>query len=110
MSYLVKAIQPYERLSLNFKGPLPSNNRNNYFLCVIDKFSLNFVETKFFFCFLVLMYVHKSVIASLTTLFSMFSMPAYIYSDRGATFLSRSLSVNCLNIYMHHSMLASIVL
>ena len=31
----------------------------------------------------------QSVIVSLTTLFLMFGMPAYFYSDRGASFLSK---------------------
>ena len=36
---LIKATQVFERLNLDFKGPLPSNSRNRYFLTVIDKYS-----------------------------------------------------------------------
>ncbi|GAA48338.1 retrovirus-related Pol polyprotein from transposon opus [Clonorchis sinensis] len=36
---LIKATQPFERLSLDFKGPLPSNTHNRYLLTIIDEFS-----------------------------------------------------------------------
>ena len=32
---LIKATQVFERLNLDFKGPLPSNSRNSYFLTFI---------------------------------------------------------------------------
>ena len=35
---LTKATQVFERLNLAFKGPLPSNSRNKYFLAVIDEY------------------------------------------------------------------------
>ena len=75
MSHLVHATQPFESLSFNFKGPLPSNNRNRYFLCVIDEFS------RFPFVLRCRDVSAQSVIVSLTTLFSVFGMPAYIDSD-----------------------------
>ena len=33
---LIKATQPFERISVNFKGPLPSNTRNRYMLTIVD--------------------------------------------------------------------------
>ena len=36
---LVKATQPMERLSIDFKGPLPSTSKNRYLLTVIDEYS-----------------------------------------------------------------------
>ncbi|XP_068229230.1 uncharacterized protein [Palaemon carinicauda] len=36
---LIKATQPFERLNLDFKGPVPSQSRNKYFLTVVDGFS-----------------------------------------------------------------------
>ena len=36
---LIKAIQPMERLSIDFKGPLPSSSKNKYLLTVIDEYS-----------------------------------------------------------------------
>ena len=37
--HLIKATQPFERLNIDFKGPLPSSNQNKYILPVIDEFS-----------------------------------------------------------------------
>jgi len=36
---LVKATQPFERLSLDFKGPLPSSTKNHYMWTVVDEHS-----------------------------------------------------------------------
>ena len=36
---LIKATQPMERLSLDFKGPVSSVNSNNYLLIVVDELS-----------------------------------------------------------------------
>ena len=36
---LIKAIQVLKRLNLDFKGSLPSNSHNKYFLTVIDEYS-----------------------------------------------------------------------
>lgn len=44
--HLIKATQPFERLSLDFKGPLPTNNQNKFMLTIIDEYS------RFPFCFL----------------------------------------------------------
>ena len=38
-SHLIKATQPFERLNVDFKGTLPSNNKNHYFLTVVDEFT-----------------------------------------------------------------------
>ncbi|GFT37457.1 retrovirus-related Pol polyprotein from transposon opus [Trichonephila clavipes] len=35
----VKATAPFERLNLDFKGPLPSVSRNHYILTIVDEFS-----------------------------------------------------------------------
>ena len=36
---LIKATQPMERLSMDFKGPLPSSSRNMYILTIVDEYS-----------------------------------------------------------------------
>ena len=36
---LIKATQLFERISLNFKGPLPFSTKNDYKLTVVDDFS-----------------------------------------------------------------------
>ena len=38
-AHVIKATRPFERLSVDFKGPLPSTNRNVYLLTIIDEYS-----------------------------------------------------------------------
>ena len=82
LAHLIKATQPFERLSLDFKGPLPSSNKNKYFLHIVDEYS------RFPFVFPVSDMTSSTVITCLCTLFSMFGMPAYIHSDRGSSLIS----------------------
>lgn len=82
---LIKATQPFERINIDFKGPLPSNDKNKYFLNVVDEFS------RFPFVFPCPDVSTPTVIKCLTTLFSLFGMPAYVHSDRGASFMSQEL-------------------
>ena len=84
---LIKATQPFERINIDFKGPLPSNSGNKFFLHVIDEYS------RFPFVFPCLDVSTTTVIKCLTTLFSIFGMPAYVHSDRGTSFMSRELQV-----------------
>ena len=37
-THLIKAAQPFERLSMDFKGPIPSNNENKFILTILDEF------------------------------------------------------------------------
>ena len=39
-SHLIKASQRSERCNVDFNGPLPSNNKNRYFLTVVEGFLL----------------------------------------------------------------------
>ena len=80
---LIKATQPFERINIDFKGPLPTNNANKYFLMVVDEYS------RFAFVFPCLDVSAITVIKCLTSLFSLVGMPAYVHSDRGASFMSR---------------------
>ncbi len=84
-AHLSKATQPFERINIDFKGPLPSNNKNKYFLNIIDEYS------RFPFVFPCPDVSTPTVVKCLTTLFSFFGMPAYVHSDRGASFMSREL-------------------
>ncbi|XP_069788197.1 uncharacterized protein [Narcine bancroftii] len=79
---LIKATKPFECLSLDFKGPLPSNNRNVYFLDVIDEYS------RFPFAILCSDVSAPTVIKCLQPIFSIFGYPNYIYTDRGAAVMS----------------------
>ena len=82
---LIKATQPMERLSIDFKGPLPSNTRNCYILTVIDEYS------RFPFAFPCSNMLSSTVIKCLELIFSLCGMPSYIHSDRGSSFMSQEL-------------------
>lgn len=82
---LVKATRPFERLNLDFKGPVPSATGNRYMLTVVDEYS------RFPFAFPCRDLSANTVIRSLCQLFSVFGMPAYIHSDRGQSFMSDEL-------------------
>ena len=36
---LIKNSQPFKKLSMDFKGPLPSKTKNHYIFAVVDEFS-----------------------------------------------------------------------
>ena len=38
-SFLIKSTKPFERLNIDFKGPLPSTTPKQYLLTVVDEFS-----------------------------------------------------------------------
>lgn len=61
------------------------NNGNNHFLMVVDEYS------RFPFVFPCPDVSINTVIKCLTSLFSLVGMPAYVHSDRGASFMSREL-------------------
>lgn len=82
---LIKATQPFERLSIDFKGPLPSTDKNKYFLNIVDEYS------RFPFVFQCSDMTSSTIINCLCQLFSVFGMPAYIHSDRGTSFMSKEL-------------------
>ena len=82
---LIKATRPWERISIDFKGPISSKCCNPFLLVVIDEFS------RFPFAFPCKNVSSQSVISCLTTLFSIFGLPGYVHSDRGAAFMSRDL-------------------
>lgn len=82
---LIKATQPFERLNIDFKGPLPSSTRNRYLLIIVDEYS------RFPFAFPTQDMTAGTVISKLKELFSIFGTPAYIHSDRGTSFMSQEL-------------------
>ena len=81
-AHLVKATQPFERLSIDFKGPLPSSTRNRYLFTIIDEYS------RFPFAFACPDMKSTTVIQCFIQLFSLFGMPSFIHSDRGSSFMS----------------------
>ncbi|XP_054276457.1 uncharacterized protein LOC128995463 [Macrosteles quadrilineatus] len=84
-AHLIKATKPFERLNVDFKGPLPSCTRNRYLLTIIDEYS------RFPFAYPCSDMSSSTVVRCLENLFSIFGMPNYIHSDRGTSFLSKEL-------------------
>ena len=82
---LVKAMQPMERLNIDFKGPLPTASRNLFFLCVIDEYS------RYPFVFPCADTSATTVIGCLEKLFSLFGTCNFVHSDRGSAFSSKQL-------------------
>ena len=82
---LIKATQPFERLNIDFKGPLPTCSRNRFLLTIIDEYS------RFPFAFPCQDMTSATVINCLIQVFAIFGMPQYIHSDRGAAFMSNEL-------------------
>ncbi|XP_046978653.1 uncharacterized protein LOC124544230 [Vanessa cardui] len=93
---LIKATAPFERLNIDFKGPLPSNTQNKYLLTIIDEYS------RFPFAYACKEITTATVIRCLKDLFYTFGTPLYIHSDRGSAFISKeftdflsSLGISC---------------
>lgn len=82
---LVKATRPFERLNVDFKGPLPSSNQRKYLLTIVDEYS------RFPFAFACADMTASTVIDCFSQLFAIFGMPLYIHSDRGTSFMSQEL-------------------
>ena len=82
---LITSTRSWERLSIDFIGPLPSTTPNKFLLVVIDEYS------RYPFAFPCSRITDDVVISHLLSLFSMFGTPAAIHSDRGAQFESSKL-------------------
>ena len=82
---LIKRLQPFERLSTDFKGPLPSKTKNHYIFTVVDEFS------RFHFVFACKDTSSRTVISCLRSLFSLFGFPAIVHSDNAKCFVSKEI-------------------
>ena len=82
------ATQPFERLNLDFKGPLPSKIRNRYILTVVDEY------IRFPFAFPCSDISATAIIQCLCSLFAIFGTPVYIHSDRGVSFMSAASTIS----------------
>ena len=74
-----------ERLSMDFKGPVPSATRNTYMLTIVDEYS------RFPFAFPCPNMHTKTVIKCLETIFTLCGMPSFIHTDQGSPFMSQEL-------------------
>ena len=82
-SSLIKATQSFERLSVDFKGPLPSITKNKYLLTMIDEYS------RFPFAFPCQDMTTATVIKCHEEIFSLFGTASFVHSDRGPSFMSK---------------------
>ena len=81
---LIKSTQPFECLSIDFKGPLPSRS-NPFLLTIVDEYS------RFPFAFPVKNIATSAVIEFLRNLFFISRMPGYLHSDQSPSFMSHKL-------------------
>lgn len=82
---LIKSTSPFERLNIDFKGPLHSSTNNKYILTIVDEYS------RFPFTFACPDMTSTTVIKCLRQLFVIFGTPSYVHSDRGTCFISQEL-------------------
>ena len=80
---LIKATQPMERWSIDFKGPVPSSSHNSYMQTIVDEYS------RIPFAVPCPNMNGSTVIRCLGQLFSLCGVPSFIHSDRGSSFVSR---------------------
>lgn len=86
---LIKSTQPWERISIDFKGPV--KGPSPYLLVVVDEMS------RFPFAFPCTDMKAVTVIHCLSTLFCIFGFPSFVHSDRGGAFVSQDLKA-----YLHN--------
>ena len=77
---LIKAIRPWDRISIDFKGPV--KGVNSFLLVVVDEYS------RFPFVFPCKNTKSRTVIECLDSLFCVFGFPCCVHSDRGSSFVS----------------------
>ena len=93
---LIKATQPVERLSIDFKGPLPTTSRNTYLLTVVDEYS------GFPFAFPCPNMQSSTVITCLDQISALCGMPNYIHSDIGTPFLKTIKKIQLSKLFTYH--------
>ena len=88
---LIKATQPMERLSIDFKGPLKSTTRNKYLLIAVDEYS------RFTFAFPCPNMESSTVIKCLDSLFSLCGTVGFVHSNQGPSLTSEELCTYLLS-------------
>lgn len=80
---LINATAPFQKLNIDFKGPLPPSKKGNCFLLtLIDEYS------RFPFAYPCKDTKSSTINQCFNNLFSMFGMPEMVHNDRGTDFLS----------------------
>ena len=94
---LIKATQPFERIAIDFKGPLPSATINKYLLVIVDEFS------RFTFAYACKDMTAKIIIGCLNNLFSVFGLTSYVHSDNGPSLICNELRQYLLSLGIAYS-------
>ena len=84
-SHLIKATQPMECLSIDFKGSLLSSSKIKYLLTIVDEYS------RFPFAFACRNIESQIVIICLQQIFYLFDTLRYVHSNRGKSFVSNEI-------------------
>ena len=79
---LIEATRSFQRINVDFKGPIPTATPNKFILTAVDKFS------RYPFAFDCSDKTSTTVISCLSQIFSRFGQPYRIHSDRRSNFLS----------------------
>ena len=83
---LISATHPFDRISMDIKGPIPTTKEGYaYLLVLVDEYS------RFPFAYPLKEISASSIILKLKELFSFFGFAGYIHSDRGSNFMSYEL-------------------
>ena len=82
---LVKALQSFQWINIEFKGKPPSVKSNKYNLTIVNDFST------FWFALACWNVETKSVVRKFCKLFSISKMPAYVHLDTGSSFMKTDL-------------------
>lgn len=81
---LIKATQPFERLSIDVKEPIHSSKYEDM-LTVIDRYS------RFPFAFPLKDTTSATIKKCFSNLFSVFGIPSYVHSNRGTSLISKKM-------------------
>ena len=82
---LIEATKPLDRISIDFKGPVPSSTKNKYMLVIIDEYS------RFPFVYACPNMEYSTIIRCLSNFFSMFGTVGYVHYDNGPSLKSSEL-------------------
>ncbi len=82
---LIEATKPFDRISIDFKGALPSQSRNKFILTIIDEYS------RFPFVYACPNMESSTIIRCLSDLFATFGTAGYVHSDNGPSLISEEL-------------------
>ena len=82
---LIEATKPFDRISVDFKGPLPSVSSKKYLFVAVDEYS------RYVWAFPCVNMETDTVKRCLVDIFAVAGNPGFIHSDRGPSLISKEL-------------------